>query len=75
MPVLNLLKGRIRQHISKLMNSYILHDESRSFIRGVDESCDYISPLSFEQLLVSCHLDIELQGFIIPSQKGYDYKQ
>jgi len=27
MPVLNLLKGRIRQHISKLMNSYILHDE------------------------------------------------
>ena len=50
MPVLSLLKGRIRQHISKLMNSYILHDESRSFIRGVDESCDYNVPPSFEQL-------------------------
>ena len=34
---------RIRQHISKLMNSYILHDESRSFIRGVDESCNYLT--------------------------------
>ncbi|MCK4251862.1 hypothetical protein KAX97_10460 [candidate division WOR-3 bacterium] len=29
----------------------ILHDESSSFVKGWDESCDYISPSSFEQLL------------------------